>query len=376
MESIMKTLLSFVLILAFLKLTHAQTTAIPDSNFEQALIALGYDMGPLDGLVTTANISNVTFLNIDHRQITDLTGIEDFTSLTHLYCYYNQLTYLDFSHNYNLTILSCYNNQLTNLNITQNTALTSLICDSNQLTYLDVTQNENLTNLHCHANQLINLDVTQNSILSLLSCMNNQITSLDITQNTSLTQLVCLNNQLTTLNTSQNPNLTLLACDDNQLSSLNIAQNSALNRLFCSNNSLSCLNVKNGNNINFTDFSTNQNQNLTCVEVDDVNYSITNWTNIDAQTSFSTSCSNPCFVGLNEYNLSNFNIYPNPVLNQITIDTELAISNVSISDLTGKTITIINKKRKLLDVSPLPSGIYFIKIITEENTITKKFVKQ
>ena len=31
----------------------AQTTAIPDPNFEQALIDLGLDAAPLDGLVLT-----------------------------------------------------------------------------------------------------------------------------------------------------------------------------------------------------------------------------------------------------------------------------------------------------------------------------------
>lgn len=40
------------------------TTAITDSNFEQALIDLGYDSGTVDGSVLTANISGVTTLTL------------------------------------------------------------------------------------------------------------------------------------------------------------------------------------------------------------------------------------------------------------------------------------------------------------------------
>ncbi|MEJ6776227.1 MAG: hypothetical protein QNK85_02750 [Crocinitomicaceae bacterium] len=78
----------------------------------------------------------------------------------------------------------------------------------------------------------------------------------------------------------------------------------ALTLLDCSNNQLECLNVKNGNNTSFTlFFYAEGNPSLTCIEVDDVNYSTTNWTNIDSQTSFSTSCSNGgCSLDITELN--------------------------------------------------------------------------
>ena len=41
-------------------------------------------------------------------------------------------------------------------------------------------------------------------------------------------------------------------------------------------------------------FYANNNPNLTCIEVDDVNYSTVNWIDIDSQTSFSTDCNNAC----------------------------------------------------------------------------------
>ena len=61
-----------------------------------------------------------------------------------------------------------------------------------------------------------------------------------------------------------------------------------------------CLNVKNGSNTLIFAFWASGNPNLTCIEVDDVAWSTSNWMNIDTQSSFNTDCTNPCAVGLGE----------------------------------------------------------------------------
>jgi hypothetical protein len=61
--------------------------------------------------------------------------------------------------------------------------------------------------------------------------------------------------------------------------------------LGCYQNQLTSLDVRNGNNTNFVVFRVNQNQNLTCIDVDDSTYSVNNWTNtIDPQHYFSNNC--------------------------------------------------------------------------------------
>jgi len=60
-----------------------QQTYVPDDNFEQALINLGYD-NILDDYVATANIDILTYLDVQFFSIIDLTGIEDFVALTEL----------------------------------------------------------------------------------------------------------------------------------------------------------------------------------------------------------------------------------------------------------------------------------------------------
>ena len=64
------------------------------------------------------------------------------------------------------------------------------------------------------------------------------------------------------------------------------------------------LNIKNGNNTAMGVVNAFNNSNLTCIEVDDINYSAVNWTNIDSQTSFSTDCNNDCSgsAGIGELN--------------------------------------------------------------------------
>jgi len=107
-----------LLCLLFCCVGFAQTTAIPDPNFEQALINQGYDTGVPNGSVLTANISGLTALTVSNANIISLVGIEDFTAL--------------------LT-LNCSSNDIDSLDLSQNTALTDLFCFSNELTTLDVS---------------------------------------------------------------------------------------------------------------------------------------------------------------------------------------------------------------------------------------------
>ena len=89
--------------------------------------------------------------------ITDLTGIEAFVSLTSLYCYDNQLTSLDVSTCTALTDLTCSFNQLTSLDVSGCTALTTLNCVYNQLTSLNVKNGNNINMVYFNAEYNPNL---------------------------------------------------------------------------------------------------------------------------------------------------------------------------------------------------------------------------
>ena len=183
----------------------------------------------------------------------------------------------------------------------------AIICDNQSISNLSgIEAFTALTELNCDVNNLTSLDVSINTALTLLYSSNNQIASLDVFNNTALTSFACQGNNLTSLDVSNNTALTLLSCNNNQLTSLDVSSNTALTFLSCSVNQLECLNVKNGNNTAFSFFNSNNNPSLTCIEVDDENYSTTNWTDIDSQTSFSTDwCINCSILPLDITELNN-----------------------------------------------------------------------
>ena len=111
----MKNIFILIFVL-FVKSSFSQFTYVPDDNFEQALINLGVD-SVIDDYVYTASIDTVTVLYVNNKNISDLSGIEDFISLRELFCYTNQITTLDLSNNSQLFEVSCGSNDLSYINL-------------------------------------------------------------------------------------------------------------------------------------------------------------------------------------------------------------------------------------------------------------------
>ncbi|URC13838.1 T9SS type A sorting domain-containing protein [Flavobacterium sp. B183] len=288
----MKTKLLLLLFLLNFSL-YAQTTKIPDLNFEKFLINEKYDSGVPDGQVLTANISSIKTLNLTGLNINDLTGIGDFKALTQLICSFNNLTSIDVSGNTSLITLNCFSNKLTSLNISKNTALTNLNCATNLITSLDLTANLALSTLNCYDNKLKNLNIAKNLSLKEINCSANDFTNgLVLSNNTALTFINCNFSNLTTLDVSANLYLQSLNCQGNSLKTLDVSKNTNLTFLDCSSNNLTTINLKNGNNTRLTTTSTfKRNPNLTCIQVDNASYSNTNWANLkDATPNYAISC--------------------------------------------------------------------------------------
>ena len=94
------------------------------------------------------------------------------------------------------------------------------------------------------------------------------------------------------------PNITGLDISNNNINTLDITTLFDITALDVSDNNLLTLNVKNGFNTNISgvNFNISINPLLTCVDVDDITYSNTNWTSKDAQTSFSLECIRTIYV--------------------------------------------------------------------------------
>lgn len=230
----------------------------------------------------------------------------------------------------------------------------------------------NLTGFNFSSVKITSLDISALKALKVLHCGHTQLENLDLSKNTALTNIYIFHNsQLTNLNISECKSLKLISCYTNKkLQSLDVSKNIALTTLFCFDNQLSSLNLKNGNNSLLSTMQSYGNPNLTCILVDDVNYANSaNWQK-DAQSSYSMNCS----LSVNDTNKREVMLYPNPAKDLINFSEEL--SNVKISDVSGKTIKQINTTVKSIDVSRFAKGIYVISgTLRSGEVITKKIIK-
>ncbi|MDR0863524.1 MAG: T9SS type A sorting domain-containing protein [Candidatus Symbiothrix sp.] len=72
--------------------------------------------------------------------------------------------------------------------------------------------------------------------------------------------------------------------------------------------------------------------------------------------------------------LNAISIYPNPTTGKLEIGNgELKIQQISIFNMLGR--NVLNTQQTTLDISHLPTGVYFVQIKTEKGRVTKKVVK-
>lgn len=81
-----------------------------------------------------------------------------------------------------------------------------------------------------------------------------------------------------------------------------------------------------------------------------------------------------------EMTTSSFNVYPNPVSDRLNIEAETEILEVVVYSITGVVVgqqSIVNGQQTLsIDVADLNSGVYFVKVVTENGEMVKRFVKK
>ncbi|WP_289037170.1 gliding motility-associated C-terminal domain-containing protein [uncultured Zobellia sp.] len=129
----------------------AQTTPIPDANFEKFLVDQGIDTNGLNGNILDVDAQAITDLNISTNDITNFTGLEAFV---------------------NLLTLNLGLNDFITVPLTTLTSLEELVFDDNDvLAGLDLTQNTNLRILNIGATgnggtpPIPSLDISQNTLL-------------------------------------------------------------------------------------------------------------------------------------------------------------------------------------------------------------------
>ncbi|AXG73180.1 T9SS C-terminal target domain-containing protein [Flavobacterium arcticum] len=110
---------------------------------------------------------------------------------------------------------------------------------------------------------------------------------------------------------------------------------------------------------------------------------VTNSANIyfDYNTPVQTNNANTVFATLStgDFELDNsVSLYPNPSKDIITITANTAIMSVQLYDVQGRLVQVNtgNEAKEQLDISAQPSGLYFVKITTEDGVKVTKLVKE
>lgn len=433
----MKKFIILFLILNF-QLVYSQYTLIPDPAFEQRLIALNIDTDNIvNGRVLTSDVADETELivNTSTPDINDITGIEDFVSLTKLSLseaanlnFINlqgnvnlkELTMffasqapvfspppIDLTSNTLLEKLSIYAGNNIILNLANNINLKQLIITDSFIYTLNLNSNINLDYLYIYnctiitginlsnntaliylnlgANGLQSLDLSTNVNLKYLYLGSNELQDIDLENNILLENLEVYRNNLTTLDVMANTQLRSIICSENNINYFSLNNNSNLILLYADNNNLTNLTIQNGNNSalsgSFTyngnvinNFSVLNNPNLRCIFVDDVNYCNTNWLGKDTTSNYVSNTAECNLLNTNENIFaSKFKLYPNPSGDIIHIETDINLDNIEIYNMFGQ--LVLETTKKDINVSQLNSGTYIAKIFTEDKMEIVKFVK-
>ncbi|NQY10785.1 MAG: T9SS type A sorting domain-containing protein [Flavobacteriales bacterium] len=358
----MKLIIFIFLIALSSSLVGAQNVNIPDINFKSYLVGNPDINTNADDEIQVSEAESYTGdIIVMELSISDLTGIEAFSSIRYLNCYDNNIESIDLSNNTALVALECHYNSITNLDLSNNNLLTLVNCRYNKLTNINLSKNELLTALYCQANSLTNIDIQNNTELTTLWCQDNSLSNLITNNNFLLDVLWCQNNELSYLNLTNNTMLTYLKCANNQLTKLDLSVHPQLDFLNCDSNNLSILDVKNGNNENVTFFSAKYND-LECVNVDEEIWATKYWSiDTDEEVVFSEDC----WLSVNDHSK----------VNSITTLNKTIIikgrGRARVFNQMGQLITTTDVNGEA-SIKLSKSGIYLIQVHSNGNSISRK----
>ncbi|WP_436517970.1 T9SS type A sorting domain-containing protein [Ekhidna sp. To15] len=268
---------------------------IPDTNFKAALIG--------DNSINTNEDIEISYEEAEaftgtivvnsgtQGVVSDLMGVEAFINLEVIQLINHDIAAFDASNHPKLRNLILPNNDLMEIDITANPALTFVNLQSNQISEIDVSNNTNLRTLKMSHNQLSEIDVSARTLLQELTLGSNNLSAVDITNNPDLQIFDAFDNTISTLDLSQNTALRYLNVSNTDLTSIDVSQQPDLLELRANSSELVSVNLKNGANTELNVINLINNFNLTCVEVDDVDYAEANWSdNVDEGVDFRISC--------------------------------------------------------------------------------------
>ncbi len=148
------------ILLLLLSISASAQVYIPDNKFKLELLWNDSINTTLDTEISYQEAENYTgIINIYNKGITDITGLEAFTSITEFNCVDNDISSIDVTNNLNLVSLKIDNNNISELDISNNIFLETVTLGSNSIQVVDASNNTLLTFFTCYNNGLKYLDI-------------------------------------------------------------------------------------------------------------------------------------------------------------------------------------------------------------------------
>lgn len=124
--------------------------------------------------------------------------------------------------------------------------------------------------------------------------------------------------------------------------------------------------IQEGANVTFSS------ANLVSYEITRCGFNVSPYISNPNNSGFVANCLN---IGLEEFNDSQINIFPNPTKQNLSISSKQKINQIEIFDIMGKKVMTSNSNFNIINTSNLEPGIYNLKMILKDQTITKSFIK-
>lgn len=82
-------------------------------------------------------------------------------------------------------------------------------------------------------------------------------------------------------------------------------------------------------------------------------------------------------LGVEDNQLTNVSIYPNPVVNELSIDmpSSIELESATMFDLLGKQTQVSISENNTINMSQMAAGVYILKLETNQGIMTKKIIK-
>ncbi|MDQ7917724.1 T9SS type A sorting domain-containing protein [Mesonia sp. MT50] len=291
----------------------AQTTSIPDTNFEQYLIIEGIDSdGIVNGQVLTSDIAPVLTLYL--YGVSDLTGLEDFTAL-------KEVTIRNGGQpNVNLDIDLTNNSNLEKIDIWEFAGFTNL----------DVTG-------LIHLEELSISDVSDAPAVMMID-------EVDLSTNINIQKFTAVNLYWVKINLKNGNNHNMTNFD---LKVFTAGPEESYPSSFCA-----------------------EVDNASAATADVAPYNT--WLIYGIATYYDQG---ECMLAADTVNKIEVALYPNPVQNTFQIETSEEIKRVNVFSIAGKEVASFTSQLEY-DISNLSSGVYFLKVRSATGENVQQLIKR